>query len=187
MDSLEKQLQRHGPVIGLQRDGRVCYCLGCPHSICSLKINQLEYIVSDEFTSWVLTDDLTFSFEYGIAKGSASTAKPRRFLANGLQILNIQFVPKLFGKSFFHDIDSVVNNLLTRHLDTMVHRGWSPFVTGMQLFVNSTDSLLYFWTTRSRTIGNPMWQPTIFASAHSENSCWGHGGSYIWKWKFFPS
>ncbi|KAE8420987.1 cytochrome P450 [Aspergillus pseudocaelatus] len=88
VEALERQIKQHGPVIGLHRDGRV------------------EYIVSDELTPRVLTEDATFSFELGTAK-----------------ILNLEFLPKLFGNSIFQDIDSAVNTLLTKHLDTMIHRG----------------------------------------------------------------
>ncbi|KAK6837347.1 hypothetical protein RU639_001323 [Aspergillus parasiticus] len=87
LEALERQIQQHDPVIGLRRDGRV------------------EYIVSDELTPQVLTDDATFSFELGTAK-----------------ILKIEFLPSMFGNSIFQDIDSVTNTLLTKHLDTMVHR-----------------------------------------------------------------
>ncbi|RAQ40837.1 hypothetical protein AFGD_007136 [Aspergillus flavus] len=86
-EALERQIQQHGPVIGLRRDGRV------------------EYIVSDELTFQVLTDDATFSFELRTAK-----------------ILRIEFLPSMFGNSIFQDIDSVINKLLTKHLDTMIHR-----------------------------------------------------------------
>ncbi|KAF7631605.1 hypothetical protein AFLA_012460 [Aspergillus flavus NRRL3357] len=86
-EALERQIQQHGPVMGLRRDGRV------------------EYIVSDELTFQVLTDDATFSFELGTAK-----------------ILRIEFLPSMFGNSIFQDIDSVVDKLLTKRLDTMIHR-----------------------------------------------------------------
>ncbi|OGM49497.1 hypothetical protein ABOM_001720 [Aspergillus bombycis] len=87
LEALERQIHQHGPVIGLRRDGRV------------------EYIVSDELTPQVLTEDAIFSFELGTAK-----------------ILNLEFLRTLFGNSVFHDIDSMVNTLLTKHLDTMIHR-----------------------------------------------------------------
>ncbi|PIG81993.1 hypothetical protein AARAC_002212 [Aspergillus arachidicola] len=87
LESLERQIQQHGPVIGLRRDGRV------------------EYIVSDELTPQVLTDDATFSFELETAK-----------------ILKIEFLPSMFGHSIFQDIDSVINTLLTKDFDRMTHR-----------------------------------------------------------------
>ncbi|KAB8275360.1 hypothetical protein BDV30DRAFT_236727 [Aspergillus minisclerotigenes] len=38
------------------------------------------------------------------------------------KILKIEFLPSMFGNSIFQDIDSVINKLLTKHLDTMIHR-----------------------------------------------------------------
>ncbi|KAE8336193.1 cytochrome P450 [Aspergillus arachidicola] len=93
LESLERQIQQHGPVIGLRRDGRV------------------EYIVFDELTPQVLTDDAKFSFELGTAK-----------------ILKIEFLPSMFGNSIFQDIDSVINTLLTKHFDRMTHRGVAELI-----------------------------------------------------------
>ncbi|KNG87425.1 hypothetical protein ANOM_004275 [Aspergillus nomiae NRRL 13137] len=117
LEALERQIQQYGPVIGLRRDGRV------------------EYIVSDELTPQVLTDDAVFSFELGIAK-----------------ILNLEFLRTLFGNSIFHDIDSVVNTLLTKHLDTMIHRVSPIFERNMaELLESHSEDSISFLTHLQRT------------------------------------
>ncbi|KAB8219557.1 hypothetical protein BDV33DRAFT_204269 [Aspergillus novoparasiticus] len=111
---LKRPLSRTPPIVSFTRDERTKNLLEAlerhiqQHGpvIGLRRDGRVEYIVSDELTPQVLTGDATFSFELGTAK-----------------ILKIEFLPSMFGHSIFQDIDSVINTLLTKHLDTMVHRG----------------------------------------------------------------
>lgn len=85
---------------------------------------QRKYLVSQEYTRRVLTDETSFSFEHGIGKvdnpfWEFSKIKEIHFQS---QLLYLEWITKLHG-GFFHDIDGVVRELLGRRLREIIPRG----------------------------------------------------------------
>ncbi|RAQ60846.1 hypothetical protein COH20_010920 [Aspergillus flavus] len=98
---LKRPLSRTPPIVSLTRDERTNNLLDALER----RIQQHGPVIGLHRDGRVLTDDATFSFELRTAK-----------------ILKIEFLPSMFGNSIFQDIDSVINSLLTKHLDTIIHR-----------------------------------------------------------------
>ncbi|PYI01506.1 cytochrome P450 [Aspergillus sclerotiicarbonarius CBS 121057] len=63
----------------------------------------MEIIIAEKFAAQVITDDANFSFEQGTAK-----------------ILNIQFVQRMSGGMFLKKVDNMINELVTRRLDSLI-------------------------------------------------------------------
>ncbi|KAK0437130.1 cytochrome P450 [Desarmillaria tabescens] len=82
----ESALKEHGPVIGVYRKGR------------------LEFIVNDQFTTEVLTNDSVFSFESGT-----------------LTVLNLHPL-LLLPRSFIRDIDKLVNEGLVPLMNQIIQK-----------------------------------------------------------------
>ncbi|KAE8310679.1 hypothetical protein BDV41DRAFT_579375 [Aspergillus transmontanensis] len=97
----KRPLSRTPPIVSLTRDERT----NNPLEGLERQIKQHGPVIGLRRDGRVLTDDATFSFELGTAK-----------------ILKIEFVPRMFDNSIFQDIDSVINRLLTKHLNTMIRR-----------------------------------------------------------------
>ncbi|KAF3312651.1 hypothetical protein TWF173_007069 [Orbilia oligospora] len=94
-ESIIGALQKYGPVVSFERNG------------------SREYIVDNEYTRKVLTEDSLFSFENGMAS-----------------LLGINWLLGLHGGTFFRDIDDIMKNFLARRLVNIESKVWPIFERG---------------------------------------------------------
>lgn len=66
-EAYESALKAHGPVIGVMRKGRVSLLHRFSYLCSNIPHPQLEYIVDEDHTMHVLSNDKDFSFEVGVA------------------------------------------------------------------------------------------------------------------------
>ncbi|KAF3106062.1 hypothetical protein TWF594_004002 [Orbilia oligospora] len=94
-ESIIGALHKYGPVVSFERNG------------------SREYIVDNEYTRKVLTEDSLFSFENGMAS-----------------LLGINWLLGLHGGTFFRDIDDIMKNFLARRLGNIESKVWPIFERG---------------------------------------------------------
>ncbi|KAG5210798.1 hypothetical protein GTR04_6522 [Trichophyton interdigitale] len=92
IEKMTEGLQKHGPVIMVKRNGRK------------------EYLVSEQFTRRILTEDKSFSFENGMA-----------------EVLGINWLINLHEGSFFRDLDIIARDFSGRRLNQAVPKIWPIF------------------------------------------------------------
>ncbi|KAK6504513.1 hypothetical protein TWF506_002707 [Arthrobotrys conoides] len=104
-ESMTNALTQNGPVVRICRNGST------------------EYIVDNEYTRKVLTQESSFSFENGMAS-----------------LLGINWLFSLHSGTFFRDVDDIMKNFLARRLSDIEPKVWPIFERGARALSDAPPS-----------------------------------------------